>query len=238
MYNQNMKRRIPATKNFLFSLEDLVKKLNNPRGRSWKAVHPKLVQLIRAWQQSTEIWRSSDRAWKVSGIVKASFPQPENIKIPEGCPTIQEMQENCQVLLGANPRGGQWHSMVVYSPKRRWTVWDHACFMFIPLVLNPECHRFRGPCPNCGRFFIRRTEREKRYCRRECAHKVAAQASTRRRRAREHEKRISEVEKAIEEWGRSRRSLHWITWVLKKVPDLSKTWITRAINRKQITAPI
>jgi len=234
-----MRRRVPAAKNFLPALEELVQELNDgPSGWGRPEVHPKLVQLIRAWQQSTEKWRTSARAWKASGSPEASIPRPVNMRVPEDCPTLLEMQENCRVLLNPHPQGGRWHPAVSYRPKRRWTAWDNACSMFIFLIFNPECHRFRGPCPNCGNFFLRMTKREKRYCSRKCAHKGAAKASTRRRRAREHEERVSLVVTAIEDWRRILRRPSWIPWVLKEVPSIKKTWLTRAIKRNQITAPI
>jgi len=235
-----MKRSNLAAENSLLALERLVQELNDgPSEWGRPEVHPKLVQLIRAWQQSTEKWRASVRAWKASGSPKGSIPRPVNIGVPEGCPTVLKMQQNCQVLLTHNPQGGPWHPAVIYGPKKRgWTAWELACSMFIPLIFNPECHRFRGPCPNCGNFFLRMTEREKRYCSRKCAHKGAAKASTRRRREREHERRVSLVVKAIEDWRRIRRRTSWIPWVLNAVKGTSKTWLTRAIKRKQISAPI
>lgn len=235
-----MRRRVPVAKNFLPSLEELLQELNDgPSGWGRPEVHPKLVQLIRAWQQSTEKWRSSVRAWKASGSPEVSIPRPVNIEVPEGCPTVLEMQENCQVLLTPNPQGGQWYPAVIYGPKRRgWTAWELACSKFFFLISHSECHRFRGPCPNCGNFFLRMTKREKRYCSRKCAHKGAAKASTRRRRAREQDSKVSRVVTAIKEWGRIRPRTGWIPWVLKAVPSIKKTWLTRAINRKQITAPI
>jgi hypothetical protein len=235
-----MRRKVLAAENHLRRLEDLVQELNDgPSGWGRPEIHPKLVQLIRAWQQSTEKWRTLVRAGKASGSPRDAIPRPVNIKVPEGCPTVLEMQENCRVLLSPQPQGERWHPAVIYGPKGRgWTSWELACSKFIPLILNPECHRLRGPCPNCGNFFITKTEREKRYCSRKCAHKGAAKASTRRRRAREHEGRVFLVVKAIEEWRRIPRRTGWIPWVLRTVPGISKTWLTRAINRNQIAAPI
>ena len=235
-----MKRSASTAEISLLRLQELAQQLNaGPGGWGRPEVHPKLVQLIQAWQQSTEKWRTLVHAWKASGSPRDSIPRPVTIEVPEGCPSLLEMQERCRVLLTPNPRGGRWSPAVAYAPRgRAWTTWELACSEFIPMMLNPECHRFRGPCPYCGKFFVRTTEREKRYCTRDCAHRGAAYASTRRRRAQEQMRRVGRVMKAIEEWRRIPRRTGWIPWVMRTVPDISKTWLTRAINRNQIAAPI
>jgi len=231
--------RTAASEIARLSLEELVRELNNgPDGWSKPEAHPKLLQLLRAWREATVEWAGLVRAWKASGSPKDSIPRPVAIKVPEGCPTVFEMQQRCKVLLTPDPRGGRWLPGVIYAGAGKgWTTWDIACSKFIPLMLNPEAHRLGGPCPYCGKVFVRTTEKRKRYCSKRCAHRAAAKASTRRLRAQAHAEKVDRVKDAIEKWRQKPRRLRWIPWVLAEIPDMKKSWLTRAINRQEITAP-
>jgi hypothetical protein len=224
----------------LTPVEALVLELNDgPEGWGRPEVHPKLVQLIQAWQESTEKWRALSRTWKASGSPEDSIPRPVKIQVPEGCPTLVEMGNRCRVLLSPHPGGWSWHPGVVYaSLGKGWTTWDFACSKFLHLVMDPECHKFGGPCPYCGKFFVRKTAKEKRYCSKGCAHKAAAKASTQRLRYREHELKVARTREVIEKWSQGSRKMDWISWVTSNVPEISKTWLTRAINRNEITSPV
>ena len=201
-------------------------------------VHPKLVELLKAWQQSSEKWRRLVRAWKASKSPLDSIPRPVQIRLPEGCPTLFEIQDRCQVLLSPNPRGSRWHPGVAYTTRGKpWTAWDLACSRFVWLVLEPECHRFGGPCPYCGDFFFKTTAKERRYCSEKCAHKESARTSTKQRRLEEHKHKVREVKKAIREWRRSARKEDWREWVASAVQDVSTNWLTRALKQKLIEAP-
>lgn len=221
---------------------DLVERLN--RGpECWTApdFHPKLVSLLVAWRNWIDEYQLRLRQWKHAGGTYETLPVPVSLKVPGGCPTVHEMRVRCRVMFTLNPCGERTVPGVYYDVRsgngEEWSVWQFVARDFISLTQNPLCHMFGGPCARCGRFFLRQTAKQKRFCTAECARTASAFAATARRRESERTEKVRRVKKAIEEWESRKKKPVWQDWVRNKVPDVSKTWLTRAVNRRIIVPP-
>jgi endogenous inhibitor of DNA gyrase (YacG/DUF329 family) len=159
------------------------------------------------------------------------------MQYPPGCLTLTEMWHRCRAHLA--PAGAQAYFVIIYIGEKGkpWTDWDFAAKEFIRLITSADWDKFRGPCPRCGKYFVRATSKEKRYCSRECASISAAMEATRNKRYREHEDKLKRAQDALRRFkpGRSRRG--WKEWVSANEPDISKKWLTRAVTNRELQLP-
>lgn len=121
-----------------------------------------------------------------------------------------------------------------------------ALHLFISFLLNPLRHRVGGPCPRCGRYFLRRTNRNpKVYCSRNCGLKTTAQTAMKARRHKERNQKLQRVQEALQEWTDKNRTddADWKTWVSGRVlqidPKLVITpnFLTHAVKRGEVKEP-
>ena len=185
----------------------------------------KLLELVQAWQKSG--------------------PNLFKMKMPPGCMNLLEMVKNCRV--NAVPtHGPRMFCAITYSPRsltdpdrgRPWTGWDRAADQFLRLIMDPHCDRFGGPCkhPHCEKYFVRAGAKPKRYCSSECASDGSARLATNRTRDENHADKIKRAQEAIDRWN-PRRSKTWQEFVTKSHPDISKKFLTRAGNNKELRPP-
>jgi hypothetical protein len=220
-------------------LEDLIERLNKgPAGWTRHGIHPRLVALLTVWRDWIDVCQVHLHRWAEEGMNPESPSLPGTLRVPAGCPTLDEIQERCRVFFGLDPAGRRTNPGIIYSVpgRQRWLLWDFACYEFVHLVMNPLCERFAGPCRRCGAFFLKHT-RQKHYCSRKCTQTAAAYAGTKRRREQEQELKVSRALQAKLAWERKGRKGDWRSWVIKSEPDITKTWLTRAIKRETITPP-
>jgi hypothetical protein len=220
----------------------LVEMLNKPpKDSSEHDFHSKLVSLLIAWREWIAEYQNRVEQWKEEGSKSDMLPIPYLLKVPAGCPSLDEMQRCCRVVFTLNVNGERTFPGIFYSlPIQKgesYPVWHLVAQQFVSLIQSPLCHKFGGPCLRCGKFFLRETAKRKQYCSGECARIAFACAATARRREAEREERLAEVRAAIEEWGACERRSTWEAWVYKKIPDLTKNWLTRAINQRTIVPP-
>lgn len=135
-------------------------------------------------------------------------------------------------------RGGRGH--LDWSPKVPETLpsaYDRQALEdFIILITNPEWKMLGGPCKRCGSYFLKTTKRKKIYCSRSCGGKQTAHEAIKRRRQEEHSKKLRLAAEAVREWGDKKRRVPWKKWVAIQT-GLTDRWITRAVNRRQLSRP-
>ena len=119
---------------------------------------------------------------------------------------------------------------------------EEAARLFLTLIFNPQKEKLGGPCSGCGRYYIRRTAGNTTYCSRSCGTRATAIATTKRRRAREHDDKMRRARLAAEQWAKLQRTGRtkkgWKEWVFKAEPDIKPNFLTRAVNRGELKEPV
>jgi hypothetical protein len=113
---------------------------------------------------------------------------------------------------------------------------DEALAEFVDFVVNPYCEMLGGPCDKCDEFYEKKTKRQKRYCSQRCRSAATALPAVQKQRKAEHQKKIFLAKKAIQDYAARKRIEDWKSWVSRK-SHISKKWLTRAENNKEISAP-
>jgi Family of unknown function (DUF6076) len=115
---------------------------------------------------------------------------------------------------------------------------DKAIVLFTVLTLNPDCVMLSGPCPSCSKFFLKKTAKHTLYCSRACSQRHTAQKATAAARKEAHEKKLRHARALTTEWETKRTSEPWKAWVSTANPDISISWLTRAVNNGELTEPV
>ena len=114
--------------------------------------------------------------------------------------------------------------------------YDSAAINFTRLIRNSQRARLRGPCVQCGLWYISKTQKETLYCSRKCAG-GAAKAKERKRR---RDGVMKKVRQAIENYEtRPARfaEMPWKEFVRKAVPGVSKKFLTMAVRNGELLPP-
>lgn len=113
---------------------------------------------------------------------------------------------------------------------------DHALAHFLDLVINPQWYKLGGPCARCGRYYVKKTARQKTYCSRKCGSAFTANVIIRKEREKEHTRKLLRAQIAADSWRIARTRLPWKQWVSLKT-KLTVKWLTRAANKGQLREP-
>lgn len=114
---------------------------------------------------------------------------------------------------------------------------DQALAHFMDLIVNPQWHKLGGPCHRCGRFYVKKTSRQKAYCSRRCGLATTAVARTRKRREEEWALKLRLAQAAASDWPTARTGDSWKEWVSART-KITVKWLTRAVNRGDLKAPL
>lgn len=110
---------------------------------------------------------------------------------------------------------------------------------FTRLVVNPLALTLAGPCARCGRFYAKRTKRQKAYCSRSCGLASTALIATRKRRDEAKLEKIQRAEREIREWTRVHSHEPWKKWVSARTANqITVKWLTRAVREGLIARPL
>lgn len=214
----------------LESVEEFVKCLNTerfcfpvpvPNGLSWRRgdyqpVQRELRRLIEAWRQSG----------------------PNVSRLLSHDPVLAKEANNLRALL--IPTNAGWGHIAFMSDPETLKPGDPlaiALGLFFSFLANPQNQHLCGPCPNCGRYFARRSERPRVYCSKSCGMKHTSRTAVRMRRQRESDEKLKLALTLIDRWNKGRRSQDWKAWVIANHPEITKHWLTRAVNAGLIKEP-
>jgi hypothetical protein len=114
---------------------------------------------------------------------------------------------------------------------------DFAFDHFINLLLNPYCERLAGPCARCKLYFLKKRVDQKVYCSRRCDKAAGAAAATRKRLDKQRADKLNLARGIASRWKKARTELDWKTWVTENEPALTKTFLTQAVNRRELRPP-
>jgi hypothetical protein len=165
----------------------------------------------------------------------------------ESGPNLANMLEKDKVLadrvrhgrtLLVPTRSGRGYLLWLPNPPgfnaREWK--DHALTHFMDLIVNPQWHKLGGPCHRCGKYYIKKTARQKAYCSRRCGSVATALATTRRKRREERAHKLRKAEEAIGRLATVRIRLPWKKWVSAET-KITEKWLTRAVNLGDLGEP-
>jgi hypothetical protein len=171
--------------------------------------------------------------WQISGSksVRPSSTHEFWREINEYLPNMPKLQ-----LLPV-PNGGAtiwWSSHPDMNPRGEAIRW------FVEFLINPDCRKLEGPCDRCGKYYIRKSARNKRYCSRICGTKATATAATKRARKTEHENKLERARKAIREYAKAGTKMDWKQWVSRSAPQgmITPKFLTRAVTKKELIEPV
>jgi hypothetical protein len=111
-----------------------------------------------------------------------------------------------------------------------------ALQLFMNFIVHRGWRNLGGPCPRCGKFYVKKTVRQTIYCERRCATGTTAAAANNRRLERQRAANLKLVRDAIEKWKRGSKRQEWKRFVANETM-LSLHYITRALNQGKIEAP-
>lgn len=113
-----------------------------------------------------------------------------------------------------------------------------ALGLFLPFLLNPYNRKLGGPCKNCGKYYLRETERNKSvYCSERCGHRLTSSLANTARRDREHQRQLKLAEQWTQKWLNTKTTDPWKKWVSGRSP-IKKHWLTRAVNKGELVEPV
>ena len=115
------------------------------------------------------------------------------------------------------------------------------------LITSPFYNRIRR-CVRCGQFYLAKSDRTARkYCSQRCSSFDTAVKSTRERRKRDHEAKLERVRRQIRRFedlaDRTKKRVGkakggWQRWVAERSgPDVTQRFVTRAVNKDELTPP-
>jgi len=107
---------------------------------------------------------------------------------------------------------------------------------FINFLLNPENDRLAGPCKECGRYYIKKTVRQKVYCSEGCGRKLTSRESNRLTQEEERSERIRVAQRCIDRWGKQKTRLDWKEFVHLET-QISKHFLTCVVKKGLLLLP-
>ena len=113
---------------------------------------------------------------------------------------------------------------------------DFAFAHFANLLLNSRCEMLGGPCGRCGRYYVKKTVRQKVFCNRRCDKAAGAATATRKRRDSERADKLNQAQAAACKWNTLRPKLDWKRWVSRET-GVSLTFLTQAVNNRKLQPP-
>ncbi|MGH9652466.1 MAG: hypothetical protein ACRD6B_03255 [Bryobacteraceae bacterium] len=202
---------------------EICTELNSRRSFPWTVKLKELVALWEAAGRNTYAMETKDKAlW---GKIRESF--------------------EVEWIVPRNPGTPRTHLM--FRPTLPQDADRYAYSLFAQFTLSPHCENLGGPCPRpgpkgegiCGKYFVRTTEKEKRYCSRECGSIAGALEATSRKREKKHKDKLDLAREAILKYNPRRTKKNWKEWVVSYCTELevSQKWLTRAVTNGQLVPP-
>ena len=109
--------------------------------------------------------------------------------------------------------------------------------VFATFLVNPLSQKLGGPCARCGDYFLKRTQGQKVFCKRQCGTMSTALSSTRKRREAESAATLRKAEREISKWCKLRgRRPDWKKWVAGEA-GVHVKWLTLAVNKGRLLPP-
>jgi len=113
-----------------------------------------------------------------------------------------------------------------------------AAQIFGRLIMNSGWAKLDGPCSWCKKYFVRQRRsfrtKEHVYCSRQCSAVATATASTKAVRDDVNKAKLKKAEAAAQRWKPGGISFKEF---VHQQAGLTKTWITQAINRRELLEP-
>ena len=140
-----------------------------------------------------------------------------------------------QLVFGDSNRVGFIHTFLDHQCS---TPGEEAARFFLTLIWNSQNEKLAGPCARCDRYFIRQTAGNTKYCSRLCGASATAVAATLKKRAEERADKLRRAVTAAERWLTARTKCDWKRWISREHPDITPNFLTRAVKKGELKAPV
>ena len=214
---------------------DIVAALNGPRPRTMRPDKPPIIRRLPHGEVEIELWSLVSR-WMDSG--------PNLRVLLDGDSSLKDKVLRRKTILYAGPEGQGYLDWVpdfveLGGPGRRVeTLPEQALTYFIDLITNPEWGRLAGPCERCSDYFLKETKHKRKFCSRKCTSASTATEHVKLGRERDKAIKIEKAKRLIDEWAdKQPRGFTWKKWVCRG-PEITIQWLTRAVNKGDVRAPI
>jgi hypothetical protein len=181
-------------------------------------------------RKTPPLLRELVQCWQAYGSDLQKFHRAD----PTTWADLHQYLKNHAPLLSYTPGSGG--ANLISDPNPGKTPYQEAIRFFLMLILNPEWNRLAGPCARCDNFYIRGSARNKVYCSRSCGTRATALAATKSKRDEERAEKLRRVTDLCQRWRRSNTKKDWKDWICQH--DISKTFLTRAVNKGDLKAPV
>jgi hypothetical protein len=218
-YDQLMPRARYATnlrEPFIDPLENIVAGLNE--------AEPRLPEQQRFLRELVGKWNSCDRSYE--SLLKRE---------PAVAAILNRTQWTTRLFPAPTGGASLWVAPSLRQPEPE-PGRDFALQLFVNFLTHRSCQRLGGPCPRCGRYYIRRTVRQRVYCSRKCAKDTTAVAATTKRLQAKKAADLQCAANAVAEWETTRRRQDWKRFVKARC-RLSFHFLTRAVNEGTLQPP-
>lgn len=188
--------------------------------------------------------------WSASGPnlkkLVGSLPDPQRMAVTVAMRTIWYPTDGAKGELHFVPDfpelerlfGEQWVWRKGPDGKRKLTPEIEAMTLFLRLTVTSGCEKIAGPCPRCDRYYIKQRASQKVYCSRRCGNATTATARTRKQRQADHADKLRRTQAATRKWTTTRTQDDWKVFVSQREPDITPKFLTRAVNKGELKAPV
>ena len=114
---------------------------------------------------------------------------------------------------------------------------DIALGLFFLFLLNPFNEKLGGPCKLCGKYYVKKTKRQKVYCSKRCGLMQTSKSAVMKRRQAEHRDKLATAKLLSEKWSKTKTRKSWKEWVSDHT-QISRHWLTRAVNSGELYEPV
>ncbi len=114
---------------------------------------------------------------------------------------------------------------------------DIALGLFFFFLLNPYNEKLGGPCKLCGKYYVKKTKRQKVYCSKRCGLMQTSKNAVKKRREEEHQDKLATAKLFLEKWSKTTTRKGWKEWVSDRT-QISIHWLTRAVKSGELNEPV
>jgi hypothetical protein len=109
--------------------------------------------------------------------------------------------------------------------------------LFFHFLLNPYNKKLGGPCRHCGKYYVKKTERQTVYCSQHCGRKYTSKISVQQHRQQQHLETIEAANRYLAKWALTSTRKGWKEWVSDNAL-ISQHWLSRYERNGELIVPV
>jgi hypothetical protein len=149
---------------------------------------------------------------------------------------IQETLNKAEFLLLPDKAGRATFFSVTPTDSKVSYADREAAWLFVKFITSPFYDRI-SKCPSCRSYFFGLRGGGKKYCSRRCATGFTARQAMKAKRAEDQRQKLELAKDALNKYkALKRKEEDWKGWIAKRA-KVSRNWLTRALERGDISNP-